>query len=693
MAGGQATNSGIDYQQRIAAWILINQYAEFDLSIFFDQIDEKHIITKTLFETEKPIDDLNLICDNYNSIYLQIKRSISFSNKTSSEFYKAINQFINEFIKNENSQNLFGLITTSDSSSKITNDLKKIVDSIKLNDDAFFDNPLNKSEKETLEKFEILFNGIYKKLKGISPQKQSFHSFTKRIIIGIIDIQSGHPMEVVSYMLLRSLGFKNPESVWSILIKNSLTYASKRQSIDKKKLERIFDKYKEQEFNVFSKDDQSELLKTEIISQGELPVNKEVILAESPSDNKHLILFESNRFSSDCQTRFTFYENIARNSVGVEFKLIQRFTTIAGFERFVEEESEHFDGKKLVILDSKINYSENDECINLHKRYINNLIDQNENILLCIHCGKPVDTKNTVLVEIDDINTAPAVGVVHKTCRRPIDRILGTMLIPSRNDVNYLDSFDYKLWISLVMKGQGLLAALKQSPQVFEGRTPLIAWNSDVEYDNNYSYCIKFILEDGSSSYSYTRSRIERFNKLEAEKNLEIFERIRKEAKDQNDPRCVLSQSKTEGAYSELLRIKQKDEKILEIISIEITKYSKLIAKVFDSDIFHYAPLCLLRDLETEAFINLSNVVPIISDPLQLEDFVENWKNLGFQLDKIELKIIKSDKDFDNYIRIFIGDGLIPIIDPIFDKRFNLISGYRIKDSSILEKELNEGKD
>jgi hypothetical protein len=147
MAGGQATNSGIDYQQRIAAWLLVNQYSKFDISAYFNQIDEELIINKIHFETDKNIDDLNITCTNSKIIFLQIKRSLSLSTKKESDFYKTILQFTQEFIEDENTANYFGLITTSDASSKINNDLRKLVVSLSLNYDSFDENPLNQSEK------------------------------------------------------------------------------------------------------------------------------------------------------------------------------------------------------------------------------------------------------------------------------------------------------------------------------------------------------------------------------------------------------------------------------------------------------------------------------------------------------------------------------------------------------------------
>ncbi len=692
MAGGQATNSGIDYQQRIAAWCLINQFSKFDISIFFDQIDEKLVISKTLFETSEHIDDLNLICDNHKTIYLQIKRSISLSTRDSSDFYKTIKQFVQEFTKNEKTQNYFGLITTSDASSKIINDLKKIVASIKLSSDSFKDNPLNKSEKNTLDQFKSLFNIIYEQLTKNKATQESFNAFSKRIFIGVIDIEAGHTVEIASHILLKSIGFSRPELIWSILIKNSLVYASGRLSIDSNKLEEIFNRYLEDNKDKTVEDEQIEWLKTNIIDQGEYPTAKEVLLIESFIDNADFIIAELYRFEDDCRIRNAFYENRIVVTSDVEWKVIQRFATIAGLERFLDENQELYKDKKVVFIPATdIEKEENTECAKLHKVYLKSLFQKNLNPLLCLHCGKQCGENDSLIVEIEDRDTSPAVGIVHKKCIRPIDRILGSIKIPGEKSNTNLESFDFKLWVSLLIKGQGMFNTLKASPQLIYGRSPVIAWNSNEEYDPDYSYCVKFVLEDSSVSYSYQRNRIKRLNKLQAQEHIELFKAVQKKQVENNDPICVLSVSKMTGPYSELLKIKKPEDTIIEITSAEVAKYSKLIAKTFDKEIFYYAPLCLIRDSETETIVNLSNVIPIISDPLKFDEFCDNWNKIGFNLDKVELKIIKSDKDFDYYMRMIFGDEMIPIIDPLFDKKFNLISGLRITEyNKIIERAVNK---
>lgn len=684
--GGQATNSGIDYQQRIAAWCLINQFTEFDLSKYFDQIDDELVIKTIHFETDSSIDDINLICNNNIKIFLQVKRAMSLSEKKTSDFYKTIEQFVKQFSAGNYEKEYYGIITTSDSSSKITSDLKKLVVSAKLNPEFLKSNPLNNSEKDCLKKVHTLFTKIYLDLNKKNATDEQFKSFAKKIFICVLDVEAGKSVEIAAFMLLRSVGFENPELIWAVLIKNTLYYSSERLSINKLKLDEIFKKYLSDK-TTYSEEDNT--FKTEVISIGPFSVAKEVILFESFIEKDEIMIAELFRFRDDCSLKNTFINGRMILGNGDEWQIIQRFATMTGLERYLEENHNKFQDKSIVIIPANgIDNEEETECSILHKALLEELVSKNKSPLTCLHCGKTISNNNALLIELDDLETNPNVGNVHKECLRSVDRILGIASIPGiDSDKKYLDYFDYKLWLSLIMKGQGMMNGVKESSDFFEGRVPLVAWNSTEEYDADYSYCVKIILEDNTTSYVYQRGKIERLNKSNAIKQIEIFQKAQKKFKNENDPFCMLSKSKTMSQYSKLLKLKKSDEKILEIISYEICKYSKEIAKAFDNDIFWYAPLCLLRDSEEENFFNLSNVIPILSDPLSFQEFYENWSELGFDTAGIELKIIKSDRDFDNYMRMFFADQMTPIIDPIFDKNFNLVKGFPITDLEKMKRE------
>lgn len=685
--GGQATNSGIDYQQRIAAWCLINQYTEFDLSAYFDQIEDELIIKTIHFETDSAIDDINLSCKNNIKIFLQVKRAMSLSQNVTSEFYKTIEQFVKQYSKGISEKEFYGIVTTNDSSAKITNDLKKLVISAKLNPAFLKENPLNESEKDCLEKINNVFNEIYHKINNKKATEEQFKSFLKKIFVCILDVEVGQTIEIAAMMLLRSVGFKNPELIWAVLIKNTLFYSSKRLSIDRLKLVEIFEKYLDDKAAIL--DDFEDPFKTEIISVGPFSAAKEVLIIESFIDDVDLLIVELFRFNDDCSIKNIFTNNRLILGNGDEWKIIQRFATMAGLDRYLLENLNRFKDKEIAIIPANgIEKEEETECAILHKALLEELVSKNKTPLTCLHCDKAISNNNALLVELDDTETKRNVGNVHKECLRAIDRILGIATIPgTAGDKRYLEYFDYKLWLSLIIKGQGMMNGIKSSSEFFSGRTPVVAWNSNEEYDADYSYCIKLILEDNSTSYVYQRGKIVRLNKSNAIKQIEMFEKKQAELNEINDPFCILSNSKTVSVYSELLKLKKSDEKILEIKSYEVCRYSKQIAKAFDNDIFWYAPLCLLRDKEEETYFTLSNVIPILSDPLNFQEYFDNWQSLGFNTEGVELKIVKNDRDFDNYMRILFADQMSPIIDPIFDKNFNLIKGYPIRDFEKMKRE------
>ena len=131
--GTQPTNAGIDFQQRVSAWALINMLAEIDLSNTMDIGDEIYI-KKVAFESEDIIDDLVIHTKKNESIYLQMKRTASLTiQNEKSDFYKAINQFVQTYVLNSTENASYVLVTSSKSSTPIKDELRKILNSVRYN--------------------------------------------------------------------------------------------------------------------------------------------------------------------------------------------------------------------------------------------------------------------------------------------------------------------------------------------------------------------------------------------------------------------------------------------------------------------------------------------------------------------------------------------------------------------------------
>lgn len=83
-ASGSATNAGLDYQQRVAAWFQVALLFNHDISSTLD-LPEPANIMEIAFETAENIDDLRLQLTNQDNIFLQIKRSLNLSTSSNSE--------------------------------------------------------------------------------------------------------------------------------------------------------------------------------------------------------------------------------------------------------------------------------------------------------------------------------------------------------------------------------------------------------------------------------------------------------------------------------------------------------------------------------------------------------------------------------------------------------------------------------
>ncbi|MDI4571571.1 hypothetical protein ACIRC2_05855 [Bacillus altitudinis] len=124
-----------------------------------------------------------------------MKRTVSLAKSEDSNFYKAINQFVRQYIQEGRSLNKYILVTTSNSSNPIKNDLRKLLESIGLNPLSFIENPLNKNEKSVFDRFKNLIKEIYKKVTNEEISEREFLNLSSKIIISILDNEDGMAFE------------------------------------------------------------------------------------------------------------------------------------------------------------------------------------------------------------------------------------------------------------------------------------------------------------------------------------------------------------------------------------------------------------------------------------------------------------------------------------------------------------------
>lgn len=672
-ASGSATNAGIDYQQRVAAWFLVALLYNYDISIILD-LSHPSYISEIAFETAENIDDLRLQLTNQNSVFLQIKRSLNLSTSSNSDFYKTIKQFVKQFLLNKVSKDIYMLITSPDSSSKIMRDLVKILGSIKLNDKNYVRNPLSKTEQETFEKYQQVTQAIFEEQSGTKMTSEEFINFSKKVHITSFDIEDGKSLEksVIFFLLDKTL--ISPEIFWGLLIKNSLLYSSKRYSLNREGLKNAVQRYlKEPGINQLDLEEFDTSAFASLISEP-IPSGKEVLLIKSFVEDFDYMIVELFRFNDDGSKKIEFFEDkcLLQDKTMV-WTVLHRAATQKGMVRFLTENWPLLEGSKWCVVDANdIEDVESIPHVQAYSELCRTLFKANKSPFKCLHCGMPIREKSNSTVEIDDNELEHTVGAVHNDCRRPIDRVTGSIKSWFSEKYDFLKNFDGITWGTAISEGQSIFNSFRSFT-----KGDWYGWDPDYHNYKEGTHCIKLILEDGSFRYIKQRGRVSRYSQQMAVEHAQVFNNSFEEARKQKDPFCYTSHDNF-GTYSALLSSKDDNETFIKCISAEPVRYSNLIGKAYNENKNFYAPLCFLIDSKGGKWLTIDSYFVLLTDPLRLMDFMDNWKLAGIEINAYEIEIIKDDAEFDNKMREVFKADLKVIVDPLIDQQKRFVKGIPV---------------
>lgn len=670
--GTQPTNAGIDFQQRVSGWILFNMLVDMDLSTSID-IKENTYIEKVAFETRDVIDDLVVTTKSKQKLFFQMKRTVSLTTGESSDFYKAINQFVRQYILEGETVNHYILVTTSNTSSPIRNDLRKILESIRLNPLTFIENPLNKNEKSIFDRFKILIKEIYKNVTNDEMSEEQFLKFSSKMVITILDIEDGMTFEKSVLTALSSkLNAVSPKFFWSFLISSSLSFASSRMSILCEELKDKWKEYIDKPKELVSNEEEIEGLFNFITNEDDFSLGKDVVLVEGSEElgegfSNKMLLMELYRFDKDGSKRIKYTDNsfvVLKN--GIKFKVLHRTATKIGMERYLINHDEKLKYDEIVIIPAEgIDNVEQELPVKLHKEVCQKYLRENKKELMnCLHCGKGISEKSYT-IEIDDLYEKSILGIVHIDCLRPVDRVLGLLTSDLFEKYNYLRKFDYNLWIKSIKDSQAFMYNLRNSK--FENLVH-VAWNPYGGGNNQFNKCIKINLANGDFIYILNRGKVDRFNKSDAKKTARMFNEKFKRNKD-SDPFGYTSENYTFGQYSNLVKIKNENEDFLECISAEVEIYNNHIGIQYNKNKNYYAPLITITLLEDDELLTLNGCLVFLSDPMTLKNYLDNWKKTGIDLKNYEINILSTDEEFDKVMRDYDKQNIKGVIDPTLDMK------------------------
>jgi hypothetical protein len=655
---GASVSSGAGYQARVAAYYLATGMCGFEQRIPGLQ-DATHIS----FETRESIDDLSLRLSAGNLVYIQAKATIEFS--LSGELRSVLAQFEAQEASGSLLGDWFVLATTSRASKKVTQDLRTALDIFRSSPEAEFFRDQPKAVSDIIKDLRSAISEL--QVEAGRPADQSLADrILRKSLVELLDVEDRAVLETAALVLIHANGFGASDAVWGKLIAECLEYGRTRRTVEIAPLKARFDRYKSA--NVTSDEQAGEDLLQVEFSKMDFSTSKDVLLCEIPEDSTILppgpMIMEFKRFGDDCEERLNFSsENITLQN-GISFKLLRRAATLSGLERYIEACPEVVAERELTIIPMN-DAGELDEqpCAIIHRERLQQALNANPHRLRCVHCGAVVSEAAAEVVETGP-SDAPIVGLVHLRCMAPGDRMLGFGRSEFSEENPHLVNFDVNGWAKASYAGQRTFANLGT---IKSGPIANLAWGGPADRGPPKPFVIEVSLENGESEIVTLRNKLHRFTRAEAEAFSAQLNLSFAKAREEGDPICYTDESKGYGPRSILLQQFGLRERIRPVKTAQIRKYEVRLDREYTRPGYWYAPLIALRLLDTGEPFDLGGAAVLLTDPLSVGRFLENWDDAGWKPPPLETVALLSDNAFDQYMQQVDKEIGVAVVDPLFD--------------------------
>ena len=681
--GLQATNAGIDFQQRVSAYMMILMEFDMDISLAL-QLNVNDKIKGLNFEACESIDDLVIELDSGKKIYFQMKRTLSLSDSATSEFYGVCAQFVNQYLKQNKNDIAYILATRSETSRSITVKLKRILEGVRLANNLQIIADLNQEERKI---FDIMCNNIkaiYKDLNKEDISDEDLLNIFLRIYIEIFDIESGEEYEKTIKVILFNQISVDVGLFWRTLISKAVEYGANRRYLSKHTLKEQCQPYLEDDKSAKSEleftEQFFEMTWKEGFSDVEVQVDYVIAIPTKTTkdtmeiEKETVFVFELYRFDDSKKKESLKY--IAPDRMkwknGFEFEVYFRCATQERCHEYIENElSEKIgDSYEIVVWPIKEHFDYTDVEL-LHKEVLLKSLNSQKKCI-CANCGKAIFDNESYLIEIDNEEYSNMLGMAHRNCIRPVDRIVGEIIIPQIKDFSYLKHFDIRTWVKLIKKGKQAWINIER----MAAQCPQMTIDTDeVFHDGNY--CLYQILENGDKKYTTNRGVIDRISKREAEQLQQKFTLQMKEAKIEGNPFGYSSESYMYGRYTQIIEQVGDKEEFIECVETKVGLYNEFVARIYNDCETYYAPIMYLS-VEGEPFILPNGVFPMLTNPFELPKYIGNWEKMGFSMLDYEVCIIKDDNEFILKMISLITNNILPVVNGMFGLDGRLIRGIHI---------------
>lgn len=254
--GGAAAAAGLDFQNRVAAWITVAILGEIELSIPWG-LPGTTSLTLLRCETEQPLDDVLVGTSDDGFLYGQIKRQLDLSDRANSDFYRVLDQVVRQFLACKKAvpskkpwerpldatKDRLVIAVGPRSSGPIRHDLPALLDRVRGSGQLDFKAvPRNEDEQRALG---ILLSGlsrVWATSEGNDPSDSELREVLTLLWVTTFDVEPDGVSEREAKNGLRQSVLQDAaqaEQAWSILVGECARMASDRSGADRPRLQSL----------------------------------------------------------------------------------------------------------------------------------------------------------------------------------------------------------------------------------------------------------------------------------------------------------------------------------------------------------------------------------------------------------------------------------------------------------------------
>ena len=253
--GGAATQTGINFQNRVAAWVATRILCDVACSAIFGLNDIPSLLR---CETEQPVDDLLVGSRADSFAYAQIKHSIDLSDSAHSPLADVVDQFTRQILANRGTRpqrppwdrkpdperDVLVLIVGPGSSGSIREHLRNVLAKVRqlLPQQSLSDAAANAQEERALKTVADHFSRSYQTECGALPSDADVRDAVRLMHVEVLDVDPTGHGEREAQDALRQVVLRNHQdaaAAWSALVDACAHMAETHSGADRASLQRI----------------------------------------------------------------------------------------------------------------------------------------------------------------------------------------------------------------------------------------------------------------------------------------------------------------------------------------------------------------------------------------------------------------------------------------------------------------------